>query len=344
MQINSAAANGGNAGQAVLQTVTAKDFASKYREKHEVFHFLTHDCGVYLPHYDTVTIWHLRDIASGKRRKILGKDMLFLNVPQYEHLTIQDLHNFAKGYPEAMRALPEVEKETLKMPRQYLCNVIYTVVGMPFKKWVAERVDLRHKKIAEDRNMNIHLDPEIAAIFRASNAVSSTNGTGYNLMKQSAVRRRSKKQIEADKLAEARKLRETEQKLKELEQIKAELQENRAAMGNATQVMHDLYEVGLLKRTEVDGQVVPVETFEEYQELKEMKALEAQSQQSRQPSQAPSSQTQQLPIGSSLMEGNIGGPNAERARAPLQLEQADEDQPMDLNDFLNQSEGQDLKR
>ena len=76
MQINSASALVANGGVGALTTVTAKDFASKYREKHEVYHFLTHDCGIYLPHYDTVTIWHLRDIASGKRRKVLGKDTL----------------------------------------------------------------------------------------------------------------------------------------------------------------------------------------------------------------------------------------------------------------------------
>ena len=42
--------------------------------------------------------------------------------------------------------------------------------------------------------------------------------------------------------------------------------------------MHKLYDQGLLKHTDEEGQVVPVETFEEYQQLREMKALESQSQ------------------------------------------------------------------
>ena len=81
-QINSSslAQPAANAG-ALQVSITAKEFASKYREKHEVYHFLAHDCGIYLPHYDTVTVWHLRDIASGKRRKILGKDVQYLSVP-----------------------------------------------------------------------------------------------------------------------------------------------------------------------------------------------------------------------------------------------------------------------
>ena len=39
---------------------------------------------------------------------------------------------------------------------------------------------------------------------------------------------------------------------------------NQAAMNNATDVMRKLLDQGLLKHTEVDGQVVPVESFEEY--------------------------------------------------------------------------------
>ena len=49
-------------------------------------------------------------------------------------------------------------------------------------------------------------------------------------------------------------------------------------MDNATNIMRGLLDQGLLKHTDVDGAVVPVESFEEYQHIKEMKILEAQSQ------------------------------------------------------------------
>jgi hypothetical protein len=55
--------------------VNAKEFHAKYGDKPEVYKFLSHDCGVFLPHYDTVTVWHLRDLASGDRKRILGKDV-----------------------------------------------------------------------------------------------------------------------------------------------------------------------------------------------------------------------------------------------------------------------------
>ena len=203
-------------------SITAKEFASKYREKHEVYHFLAHDCGIYLPHYDTVTVWHLRDIASGRRRKILGKDVQYLSVPQYFGLSVVDILEYGTASAEVKNALPVVEKETLKMPRQYLINVIYTLMGLPFRMWVGSRVDERHKKVADERNMNIQMDPEIAAIFRSSTAVSTNNGRSFNMMRITAQRRRGKAQIREEKLREQEQLQETERKLKELEDLKAQ--------------------------------------------------------------------------------------------------------------------------
>ena len=34
--------------------------------------------------------------------------------------------NFARQYPKAMRALPELKREIEKLPRAYVANVIYT--------------------------------------------------------------------------------------------------------------------------------------------------------------------------------------------------------------------------
>ena len=130
-------------------------------------------------------------------------------------------------------------------------------------------------------------------------------------------------------------------------------------MDNATKIMHKLYDQGLLKHTDEEGQVVPVDSFEEYQQLREMKELEIQSQQSQQLSHAPSNQTQQtqqLAMGSSLVGGDIGAnmgaamtntdaqaflPDSERSRPGMQHEVI-EDQPMTIQGFLNRPEDSDL--
>jgi len=48
--------------------VSAKLFAAKYNSKREVFNFLAVDVGVYLPHFDLVTIYFLKDLAHGKKK------------------------------------------------------------------------------------------------------------------------------------------------------------------------------------------------------------------------------------------------------------------------------------
>ena len=70
-----------------------------------------------------------------------------------------------------MGALPLLERERLALPRAYIANLIYTIVGQPFKEWVDRIVTRRH----EDRRLEqstIKMDPEIAAIFNQSTATS----------------------------------------------------------------------------------------------------------------------------------------------------------------------------
>ena len=56
--------------------------------------------------------------------------------------------------------------------------------------------------MADKRQLYIEMDPEIAEIYNESKAVSTSQGSSFNLMKASAKRRRSKKQIEEEKRQE----------------------------------------------------------------------------------------------------------------------------------------------
>jgi len=139
-----------------------------------VYRFLSSDCRAYLPSYDVITVWHLRDLAEGRRKIIKCTDVKVIQLPYYEGLTIDDILKWAKRHNNgsAMKALPEVDKEILKLPRAYLANVIHTLVGDPFQAWADDRINERNEKVMNDKDMAIELDPSVAAIFRASNAVS----------------------------------------------------------------------------------------------------------------------------------------------------------------------------
>ena len=62
----------------------------------------------YLPKYNQVTIWFLRDLFNGNTLRIPSEKAAHLHVPMYEDLDIEDILNFAKenNHGAAMKYLP----------------------------------------------------------------------------------------------------------------------------------------------------------------------------------------------------------------------------------------------
>ena len=165
--------------------VTAAQFNAKFRSKQEVFRFLSFDCGAYLPSYQTVTIFHLRDLASGKKRIIKAAAVKTIQVPHFEGLSTTTMLYHAKNFPAVGRHLPAEPREVEKLPRAYLANVIYTVVGDPFKEWVDEEIAKRNANIVKEQALAIDMDPEVYRAFMASQHVSVQHGSSGHLMKVS---------------------------------------------------------------------------------------------------------------------------------------------------------------
>lgn len=79
---------------------------------------------------------------------------------------------WAETRPEnVMKALPVVKRERDKLPRAYLANVIFTIAGEPFVKWIEKQVNERNAKLLREADM-IEMDSQIAAIYQASTAIS----------------------------------------------------------------------------------------------------------------------------------------------------------------------------
>ena len=68
-----------------------------------------------------------------------------------------------------------------KLPRQYLINLINTVIGEPFSAWVSEKVEVRNRKLIEESNSAITLDPEILRAFNDATSISSKSCTNFTL-------------------------------------------------------------------------------------------------------------------------------------------------------------------
>ena len=63
-------------------------------------------------------------------------------------------------------------KELPKLPKQWISNVAYTVIGEDFASWVMEVVEYRNQKLAVENNLMINVDPAVAQAWQMSTAVS----------------------------------------------------------------------------------------------------------------------------------------------------------------------------
>ena len=95
------------------------------------------------------------------------------------------------------------------------------------------------------------MDPEMARLFHASTSVSTSNGTAYHLFKETAKRRRTKMEIEADNLREAEEKLRVEMKLKQFEEMEASCAKMQEQIQNQMGLLdqaQNLYNLGLLKQ------------------------------------------------------------------------------------------------
>ena len=60
-----------------------------------------------------------------------------------------------------------------RLTRQFIINVLNTVIGQPIRQMVQAAIKRRNELVAVNRNLIIELDPEIANAFKESLNISS---------------------------------------------------------------------------------------------------------------------------------------------------------------------------
>ena len=86
--------------------VTSTEFSQRFSSKQEAFRFLASEVGIYLDTYETMSIYHLKDIISGQRSRIKSKDVKFVHVPHFSSLSVEKMLEFARPYTEVYMILP----------------------------------------------------------------------------------------------------------------------------------------------------------------------------------------------------------------------------------------------
>ena len=152
--------------------VNPASFGAKYQSKREVYRFVTHDCGCYISSYETMTIFHMRNLMAGTRKRIKAVDVKHITVPHFKGLKLEAMLDWAAQYPEVMKAFPITLREREDLPRPYVANVINTLKENEFKVWVNKLVNQRHQERTKMED-TIQMDPEIKRIF---DAITFTSG------------------------------------------------------------------------------------------------------------------------------------------------------------------------
>ena len=94
-------------------TVSVKEFSSKFSTKKEVFDFLSHECKFVLPPKDVTNIYYLRQLATGEKKGVQCDEMKHLNVPYFETLKVESILSWVQLNH------PEFTKDYLPLPRDY---------------------------------------------------------------------------------------------------------------------------------------------------------------------------------------------------------------------------------
>ena len=77
----------------------------------------------------------MKDLISGEKKFVSSSSIKHLSVPQYDGLSIQNILDKVGGNDIFMGHMP-ILKEMTKLPKQWIVNVAYTLLGDPFADWV----------------------------------------------------------------------------------------------------------------------------------------------------------------------------------------------------------------
>lgn len=123
-------------------------------------------------------------------------------------------------------------REFGRLPRNWVVNVVATVGGAGFDEWVRSQVSKRNERISEKRQLYVELDPQIAAAFQKSEAISGKylstllhltfflvhRGSGAMLLKGSG-RRRTKAELDMEREAGEEKEAQLVRQERELQEL-----------------------------------------------------------------------------------------------------------------------------
>ena len=191
--------------------LTIQQVGIKAKSKKEVYTVLTVEGGLYLPPLSDVNHKFLKSILLGDKKYLLCKNVLVVKVPYIDNLRVKNILLFAADKVDISSYLPEYEYN--KDPqREWICNVVNTLLHDKFKEFIASSMRAREKKLVQNKRLNVVALPQFIKMFANSNNVSVSKGRTHFLLR-SPFSKRKCYEMETDNQL----LEEEKEKIEQLE-------------------------------------------------------------------------------------------------------------------------------
>ena len=168
-------------------------------------------------------------------------------VPQIEHLRVKELINFASENCDIKSYLPDYDYD--KEPqREWLWNIINTLVPEQFHAFVSMALQSREKKLIAQKDLKVNALPQLLDLFSKSKNLSIFNGRSHFLLRD-APRKRKVYEMETDnsllKAAQS-KIKELENKTNEQYNQLTKYEETQESLLKDKEKLCKLYEMGYI--------------------------------------------------------------------------------------------------
>ena len=226
---------------------TVKHLAAKCKSKTELYNLLIRDGKIYLPPKQDATQKYLRELIQGKKLHLKWSEVILTKVPQYEGLKVKDLLRFAKSKTEIDQFLPEYSYN--KEPnREWLCNMINTLITDEFQEFIKMKVEKRNKEIISSQNLGIKATSEFVEIFKRSQSISTTNGKSHFIARNPKITKEQHKIItlEEEKKELDSKASILKEELNDLKSKMNDLQHQQEISDSNNDKLSKLYELGII--------------------------------------------------------------------------------------------------
>ena len=227
--------------------LTINDLSVKFKSKTELYKVLVQEGSIYLPPKQDSTQKILRSIMLGSKLYVKWGDVAVVKVPQYKGLHVKDLLRFAATKINIKKYLPDYEY--CKEPnREWLCNLLNTLLGKDFQDYIKERIELRKRELIESKNLGVYAKDEFVNIFKKSQAVSSMKGKSHFLVRMPRDTKEKKiiNNLEEEKKGSDTKVRGLVKEIDDLRLKIQQLEDNQLDNEDNLEKLSNLYKLGII--------------------------------------------------------------------------------------------------